>query len=141
MSVQREVRPVNPEVELILVTGVEVVVDRALAFTTKPPVADKEVSARTQSHENVIVEVSVGNDVFQAEFECRLIAESLLVAFVVNRMIEESTRRAIQNFHQNQLLIESFSSNFRRSNASVFIVVRVLVTRVCQSFLYHRLIT
>lgn len=77
---QRHVRPIDPEEQLILVAGVEVVVYRGLAFTTDSFVADKKVSTGAQSHEDVIVQEAVGDDVPQAELQCGL-SKSLLIGF------------------------------------------------------------
>lgn len=87
-----KVGTVDPKVQLVFVTRIEVVVDCSLAFATKPPVADKKITARAQPHENVIVKVSVGNDVFQTKLESWFMVESLLIRFVVNRLIEKSSR-------------------------------------------------
>lgn len=85
-------RPVNPEIQLILIAGIKVVVERALALAANPSVADEKVSARTQAHENVIVEVAIRNDVFEAELESWFVAESFLVRLVMHRLIEKSSR-------------------------------------------------
>lgn len=75
-------RPVNPEEQLVFVAGIEVIVDRGLTFTTDSFVADKKVSTSAESHEDVIVEKGVRDDVSQAELQCGL-EESLLVGFAI----------------------------------------------------------
>lgn len=72
-------RSVNPEKQLVLVTRVEVIVKRTFAFATNPFVADKKVSARAESHENVIVQVAKWDDIFEAELQDMFVTESFCI--------------------------------------------------------------
>lgn len=70
---QRRVWTVNPEEELVLVPSVEVVA--VFVFATDPLVRDQKVATSTQAHEDVIVQISVRDDVLQAELQSALMCE------------------------------------------------------------------
>jgi hypothetical protein len=140
ISAEGIMRPIDPEEEFVLVVGVEVVVDGSLVVAADSFVADEKVSAMAQAHENVIIEVPKRDDVLETESQRVITAERLLVALALERRAEEARRRAIHYFRQN-LLVDPFPSGFRWPSAIMSIVVRFVVARCSQSFLYHRSIT
>ena len=70
---------VDPKKQLVLVTRVEVIIQSTFAFTTDPLIADNEVTAGTQSHENVIVQISEGNNILETELQYILLTEAFCV--------------------------------------------------------------
>lgn len=68
-------RPINPEEQLVLVAGIEVVADGTLGLAANPLVADKKVSTRAETHEDVIVEIPERNNFLQAELQNGLMSE------------------------------------------------------------------
>lgn len=92
------------------------------------------ISAKSKPHENVVIDVSEGDDVLQAELEHICRAELQLMRLVLKIFIEISRNRAIHYFCQQHLLIWTLFTGFCEQSPAVSVVWILVTCGGCQSF-------